>query len=89
MTTEEVAPPAIVESRILVIRGQKVLLDADLAALYQVETKTLNRAVKRHRNRFPGDFMFQLTMEEDESLVPQTNDGAVDAILPMPSLNRA
>ena len=54
----------LIESRILLIRGQKVLLDADLATLYQVETKALNRAVKRNADRFPADFMFQLTAEE-------------------------
>jgi hypothetical protein len=53
MSTVEIAPVPIVESRILVIRGQKVLLDSDLAALYQVETKALNRAVKRNLDRFP------------------------------------
>ena len=68
MATSEVAPAAVVESRILLIRGQKVLLDSDLAALYQVETKALNRAVRRNQDRFPEDFMFQLTSEELESL---------------------
>jgi hypothetical protein len=53
---------------ILLIRGQKVMLDADLAELYAVETKALNRAVKRNFERFPGDFMFQLTTEETERL---------------------
>ena len=53
-----------IEQRIIVLRGQKVLLDADLAELYGVETKALNRAVKRNPERFPGDFMFQLTPEE-------------------------
>ena len=57
-----------VEERILLIRGQKVMLDADLAQLYGVHTKTLNRAVKRNANRFPEDFMFQLTSRETESL---------------------
>ncbi len=64
MPSTETAPIPLIESRILLIRGQKVLLDADLAALYQVETKALNRAVKRNANRFPEDFMFQLTAEE-------------------------
>jgi len=68
MSTVEVAPVALVESRILVIRAQKVLLDSDLATLYQVETKILNKAVSRNRDRFPDDFMFQLTSEEMESL---------------------
>ena len=49
---------------ILFIRGQKVILDKDLAVLYEVETKAINRAVKRNMRRFPADFMFQLTEEE-------------------------
>ena len=53
-----------IESRIFVIRGQKVMLDADLAELYGVETKAFNQAVKRNADRFPEDFMFQLTPEE-------------------------
>lgn len=53
---------------ILVIRGQKVILDKDLAGLYGVETKAINRAVKRNPRRFPADFMFQLTVEEFASL---------------------
>jgi hypothetical protein len=53
-----------IESRIFLIRGQKVMLDADLAELYGVETGALNRAVKRNIERFPEDFMFQLTSEE-------------------------
>jgi hypothetical protein len=57
---------------ILLIRGQKVMLDADLARLYGVETKALNRAVKRNIERFPSDFMFQLTREEAGRLRRQT-----------------
>jgi hypothetical protein len=53
-----------VESLIRVIRGQKVILDTDLAALYQVETRTLNQAVRRNMDRFPEDFMLQLSVEE-------------------------
>jgi len=53
---------------ILFVRGEKVLLDADLARLYMVETKALNRAVKRNLDRFPGDFMFQLTAQELDAL---------------------
>jgi len=53
---------------ILLVRGQKVMLDSDLAALYEVETKALNRAVLRNRSRFPADFMFQLTSAEMENL---------------------
>ena len=53
-----------IESRIFLIRGQKVMLDADLAELYGVETKVFNQAIKRNAVRFPEDFMFQLTSEE-------------------------
>jgi hypothetical protein len=59
------------------LRGQKVILDRDLARLYEVEVKVLNQAVKRNSSRFPDDFMFQLTEEEAESLRSQivTLDG--------------
>lgn len=57
-----------IAQKIYRIRGQKVMLDSDLAELYDVETKTLNRAVKRNLTRFPEDFMFQLTPEEHENL---------------------
>jgi hypothetical protein len=58
----------LIERTILLIRSEKVMLDADLAALYGVETKTLVRAVKRNIERFPSDFMFQLTSGEFENL---------------------
>ena len=57
-----------IESRILLLRGQRVLLDADLARLYGVETKALNKAVKRNAERFPSDFMFQLNKQEVAAL---------------------
>lgn len=57
-----------VESLILSLRGQKVLLDRDLAELYEVETRILNRAVKRNLERFPDDFMFQLASDETAAL---------------------
>src|SRR5437588_3230145 len=57
-----------VERRILLIRGQKVMLDADLAELYGVPTKSLNLALKRNAERFPEDFMFQLTGDEAAGL---------------------
>lgn len=63
-----VIPNERIMNRIYFIRGQKVLIDKDLASLYAVETKTLNRAVQRNLKRFPGDFMFQLTPEETENL---------------------
>ncbi len=68
MTSNLAIPPERVERRILLIRGQKVMLDADLAELYGVETKALNRAVRRNLSRFPQDFMFQLTAKEFEGL---------------------
>lgn len=67
-----------VQSKILFIRGHKVILDSDLAALYGVPTKRLNEQVKRNSQRFPQDFMFQLTSEETEFLRSQiatTNEG--------------
>jgi len=57
-----------IEARIFLIRGQKVMLDQDLAELYEVETKALNRAVKRNPGRFPEDFMFQLSADEFDNL---------------------
>jgi hypothetical protein len=64
-----IIPMERIERAILLIRGQKVMLDADLAALYGVTTKRLNEQVKRNRDRFPEDFMFQLTDEEKEKVV--------------------
>lgn len=60
-----------IEKMIYIIRGQRVMLDSDLAKLYQVETKVLNQAVKRNLVRFPTDFMFQLSNEEYFSLKSQ------------------
>ena len=57
-------PTEFIEQKILLIRGHKVMFDADLAELYGVESKILNQAVKRHIIRFPADFMFQLTNQE-------------------------
>lgn len=57
-----------IQNMIYEIRGQRVMLDSDLATLYSVETKYLNKQVKRNIDRFPNDFMFQLTVEEYESL---------------------
>jgi hypothetical protein len=65
-------PVERIEKAILLVRGQKVLLDRDLAELYGVETGALNRAVKRNIQRFPEDFMFQITDEEAERLKCQT-----------------
>lgn len=67
---------AIIQRKIYEIRGQKVILDRDLAALYQVETKVLNQAVKRNIDRFPEDFMFQLTLKEWREIA--INEGVID-----------
>ncbi len=61
---KKVVPQDIIESRIFQIRGKKVMLDRDLAILYEVETRILIQAVKRNAKRFPDDFMFRLTTEE-------------------------
>jgi ORF6N domain len=64
----ELVPIERIERRIFLIRGQKVMIDKDLAELYEVPTKVLNRATKRNIERFPEDFMFQLTVEEYNNL---------------------
>jgi hypothetical protein len=61
-------PVEIIEKKILFLRGEKVMLDSDLAELYEVETFNLNKAVKRNIVRFPEDFMFQLSQNEADSL---------------------
>jgi hypothetical protein len=67
--TQAIVPVERIESRILLIRGQKVMLDSDLAGLYGVSTKRLNEQVKRNQNRFPADFMFRLTAKEKAEVV--------------------
>ena len=57
-----------IQNKIFTLRGKQVMFDKDLAAMYGVETKVLNRSVKRNKGRFPEDFMFQLTKDEFESL---------------------
>ncbi len=64
-------PTEQIEKKILLIRGLKVMLDSDLARLYGVAAKTLNQAVRRNRDRFPDDFMFQLTTDEAKALRSQ------------------
>jgi hypothetical protein len=64
-------PASLIERRIYIIRGQEVMLDSDLAELYQVATKALNQAVRRNIFRFPKDFMFQLSPDETENLKSQ------------------
>ena|ERR1700686_1860681 len=75
---QSVVPIERIASHIYLIRGEKVMLDSDLADLYQIETKNLNKAVKRNLNRFPEDFRFQLTKEEAETLrfqIGTSNEG--------------
>ena len=64
-------PEEVIESKIFIIRGHKVMLDRDLAELYGVRTMVLNQAVKRNISRFPQDFMFQLSKEEMEDWISQ------------------
>ena len=71
MTNKEITVIETIENRIFTIRGQKVMIDKDLAELYGVETKRLNEAVKRNIKRFPTNFMFQLSQDEWENLRSQ------------------
>lgn len=64
-----IARVAAIESRILLVRGEKVIVDADLAEFYGVPTKRLNEQVKRNRERFPGDFVFLMIAEEKQEVV--------------------
>ena len=66
-STKVLVPQEIIENKILLVRGKKVMLDRDLAGLYRVPTGRLNEQVKRNKERFPEDFMFQLTKEEFEN----------------------
>jgi hypothetical protein len=68
---KDILPVDMIESKIYFIRGKKVLLDSDLASLYQVKTQVLNQAVKRNWSRFPVDFMFQLNDLEASNLISQ------------------
>ena len=62
-----------IEKAIFLIRGERVMLDSDLAALYEVTTKALNQAMRRNKERFPEDFMFQLTRRRIRGIEPVTN----------------
>jgi len=75
-----------IQSRIYEIRGEKVMLDFDLAALYEVETKVLNQAVKRNIQRFPADFMFRLSTYEWESMRSQFVTAYQDLSDPAPQV---
>ena len=79
-------PDEIIMNQIYYVRGEKVIIDADLAELYQVETKQLKRQVRRNADRFPEDFMFELSQEEYRSLRSQNGtlkQGAHSKYLPM------
>ena len=82
---KSVLPAERIERIIYLIRRQKVMLDSDLAELYDVPTHRLNEQVKRNKDRFPKDFMFQLSEEERNSLRSQiaSSKRVVDAIYPM------
>ena len=69
MSRESVMPLARIEQRILALRGQRVMIDADLAELYGVPTRTLNQAVRRHRERFAEDFLFTLNAAEKAQVI--------------------
>ncbi len=73
-TVGSLIPTERIDQCIVLIRGEKVLLDADLADLYQVETRVLTQAVKRNIDRFPEDFMFQLSVEEFDVLKEQAGE---------------
>ena len=72
MAEHDLVPVERIARAILILRGHRVMLDADLAALYEVETRALIQAVKRNIERFPADFMFQLDADETERLRSQT-----------------
>jgi hypothetical protein len=74
------APQEVIEKKIYLIRGHKVMLDRDLSGLYGVPTKVLNQAVQRNFKRFPEDFMFRLTLEEAHSLRSQFGDGLINSV---------
>jgi hypothetical protein len=67
MTAAKIIPVMQIEQAIFLIRGQRVMLDRDLAAMYGVSTGNLNKAVRRNLSRYPADFMFQLTAEEADA----------------------
>jgi len=87
---KSVRPLETVERSILLVRGQKVILDADLAKLYGVTTKRLNQQVSRNRGRFPEDFMFQLSADEKAEVVANCDQLPrlkFSPVLPFPRLH--
>ncbi len=85
MNTTDIVPIEEIAGKIFFIRGVKVMLDRDLAALYEVETRILNQAVKRQIKRFPEDFMFQLTREEFNDLKSQFVTSSWGGVRKLPS----
>jgi len=86
MIKAAIIPYENIENRILLIRGQKVMIDRDLAELFCIETRQLNRQVKRNLERFPEEFMFRLTEQEKAELVPnwhRFNSMKHSAVLPL------
>ena len=85
MTKGEVIiiPDERVQGKILIVRGLKVMLDSDLAELYQVETKILIQSVKRNSDRFPSDFMFPLSIQEVINLRSQIVTSSFHILLPL------
>ncbi len=83
---DELVVQGEISSHILTLRGKQVMLDRDLATLYQVETRALNQAVKRNLDRFPDDFIFQLTKEEFENWKSQivTSNADIMGLRKMP-----
>jgi len=79
MSRRGLIPLEVIESRIFVLRGHRVMLDRDLAELYGVETRALNQAVKRNHDRFPEDFMFQLTLEEGKAVLALRSQNVIFA----------
>ena len=72
MSAPAVIDDDFIKSRIFTVRGVQVMLDSDLARIYQVETRVFNQAVKRNENRFPPNFRFRLGLEEYRALISQT-----------------
>ena len=88
---KELVPPEVIVTKIIFLRGEKVLLDRDLAELYGVETRVLKQAVRRNIKRFPEDFMFELTEDENRALRSQNvtlKRGSIPNTFLLPSPNK-
>ncbi|MDX9743733.1 MAG: ORF6N domain-containing protein [Arcobacteraceae bacterium] len=83
-TKNQVLNNIVVDDKIFIIRGVQVMIDKDLAELYQVQTSRLNEQVKRNIERFDGDFMFQLTKEESDSLISQNATSSWGGVRKLP-----